>query len=248
MAKKITKNILLLIIFIIIISCDPDNSGNAASDPNLAKITFFNNSKYPVDIFYNFNPQSFDPTSFIGTADTISRKLVVEVPASSDTFLGDTFYLRYKILLANRFDTGTNDLYIHAERTMSNISFVVEKGRSYTKSIEDPPDNELRFVNGVVKVFNLTTDQYWIENFGVILPQMGREDPWLTLGQFGFYEITIPFLSESLLMDSLKIRDNQTNRVSFPSFEMERGKLYYFEIKNTGISGPVVSPVNPLAK
>jgi hypothetical protein len=228
------------------ISCKPDNDDNGGNDPILARVTFFNNSSYPVDIFYNFNPQLFDPTTFIGTVDTLSRKLEVQVPASSDLLLGDTFYLRYKILLANIFETGTTDLYIHAERTMSNISFVIESGRSYTKTIENPPVNELRFVNGIVKVQNLTTGQIWIENNGVVLPQKTRETAWLTTGQFGFYELTLPFLAESWTMDFLQSRDSNSNRTSFPSFEMERGKLYSFEVRNTGISDPVVSNINPL--
>jgi len=233
----------------IFFGCDnkPENNDDNNNLP-LAKVTFFNNSSYPVDIFYNFNPQFFDPSSYIGTVDTISRSLAVSVPASTDNLIGDTFYLRYKILLADSFETGTTALHIHAERTMSNITFVLESGKNYNKTIENPPVSELRFVNGILKVQNLTTDQIWIENHDILLPQKNRETAWLTVGQTGYYEIAIPFLSESLSMDFLKTRDSQTNRVSFPSFEMERGKLYFFEIRNTGINAPVVSPINPLAK
>jgi len=243
----ITRYILLILLCTIMISCKPDNDDNGGNASILARVTFFNNSSHPVDIFYNFNPQFFDPTTFIGTVDTISRKLEVQVPASSDLLLGDTFYLRYKILLADSFATGSTDLYIHAERTMSNISFVIESGGSYEKTIEDPPVNELRFVNGIIKVISLTTGQLWVENNGVVLPQKGRETAWLTLGQFGFYELALPFLAESWPMNFLQSRDSNGNRTPFPSFEMERGKLYSFEIGNTGISGPVVTNINPLA-
>jgi len=229
------------------ISCKPDNGDNGGNNSTLARVVFYNRSSHPVDIFYNFNPQFFDPTTFIGTVDTISRKLEVRVPASSDLLLGDTFYLRYKILLADSYATGTTNLYIHAERTMSNISFVIESGCSYVKTIEDPPVNELRFVNGIIKVQSLTTGQIWVENNGVILPQKARETAWLTSGQIGFYELTLPFLAESWPMDFLQFRDSNGNRTPFPSFEMERGKLYSFEIRNTGISGPMITNINPLA-
>jgi len=243
----ITRCMVFILLCAIMISCKHDNGDNGGHVSALAKVVFFNNSSYPVDIFYNFNPQFFDPTTFIGTVDTTSRKLEVQVPASSDLLLGDTFYLRYKILLADSFVTGTTDLYIHAERTMSNISFVIESGHSYDKTIEDPPVNELRFVNGIVKVQSLTTGQLWVENNGVILPQKGRETAWLTIGQIGFYELPLPFLAESWPMNFLQSRDSNGNRTPFPSFEMERGKLYSFEIRNTGISGPEVTNIDPLA-
>ena len=245
--RHLAQNIAFILLCVIMISCDSDKDDNGGNDPTLSRVTFFNNSSYSVDIFYNFNPQFFDPTTFIGTVDTISRKLEVLVPASSDLFLGDTFYLRYKILLADSYETGTTNLFIHAERTMSNIQFVLESGRSYTKTIEDPPVNELRFVNGIIRVQNLTNSQLWVENHGEILSQLSRETAWFTSGQIGFFELTLPFLAESWPMNFLQSRDSQGNRTSFPPFEMERGKLYSFEIRNTGISGPKVDPINPLA-
>jgi hypothetical protein len=246
------KTGLLLSLVFIFLSCNNKPDDDNGNDSALASVTFHNRSTYSVDIFYNFNPQIFEPTTFNngsykGTVDTIGRELEVKVPASTDLLLGDTFYLRYKILLANSSETGTAKLFIHAERTMSNIPFVIESGRSYNIFIEEPPVNELRFVNGIVKVRNMTTDQIWVEDNGVILPQKGRETAWLTLGQFGFYELPLPFLAESWTIDYLKSRDSNSNRTPFPSFEMERGKLYSFEIRNTGISGPDVTNINPLA-
>ena len=236
-------SIVFIILCIIMTSCGDDTTGNDAN------VTFSNRSFYNVDIFYNFNPQSSDPTtsnSFLGTVDTISRTLEVTVPASKDPLLGDTFYIHYKVLLANSVDTGTTNLFIHAERSMSNISFVIESGQKYDIPIEDPPVNELRFVNGIIKVQNLTTGQYWVENYNKILPNLASSTAWLTTGQIGYYELDLPFLSESRQMDFLQTRDSDGNRTLFPSFEMERGKLYWFKILNTGITGPVVTNINPL--
>jgi len=241
----LVRSIVFILLSFILFSCDPDDNDN---DSKLVKVTFHNHSSYDVDIFYNFNSQFFDPTSHLGTVDTIGRKLDVFVPASTDKLLGDTFYLRYKILLANRLEIGTTeDLHVHAERTMSNISFVVESGRTYNQFIEDPPVNELRFVNGIISVHNHTTQQFWIENHNVILLQKGRETAWLSQEQFGFYELSLPFLAETWTMNSIYARDNQVNRTPFPAFELERGKLYSFEITTTGINGPVVTNINPLA-
>jgi len=246
------KIIVFILLCAIMVSCYNDNDNNNNNDisdnePALARITFINNSSFYIDIFKNFNPQYFDPTTFIGTVDRISRKFEISLPASSDQLLGDTFYLRYRILLANSFETGTTDLFIHAERTMANKSFVIKSGDDLEVNIEEPPVNELQFINGIVRVQNLTTGQLWIENYDEILPQLGSVDVWLLPGKIGFYELTLPFLSESWSMEFLKSRDNQSNRTSFPSFEMERGKLYSFEINSTDISGPVITNLNLLA-
>jgi len=237
-------SLILVFVFLIVIlqSCDNNNNNS-----ELVKVTFHNHSSYNIDIYYNFNPQSFDPAAHKGTVDQISRKKDVWVHASTDLLLGDTFYLHFKVPLADRLQTGTIDLFVPAERTMSNISFVVKPGQKYDKVIDDPPHNELRFINGVITVQNQTTSQYWIENHGVILQPLGREAAWLTLGQTAFYEVSLPFLADSWLMDSFRSRDSNVNRTPFPSFEMERGKRYHFIIHNTGISGPTVTNINPLA-
>ena len=240
----ITRSLILILLCTIIIACDLDKDDTGSSP--LARVTFFNQSSHPVDIFKNFNPQSFDPTTYIGTVDAISRALSVHLPASTDQLIGDIFYLRFKILLQDSHEVVTTGLFIPAERTMSNITLVVKSGESYTKIIEDPPANELRFVNGIIKVQNLTTGQHWIESHGVILPQLGRETAWLTLGQFGFYELVLPFLAESWPMDSLQSRDSHGNRTPFPSFVMERGYIYPFQITNTDIIPLAPTPINPL--
>lgn len=244
--------ILLFLIFVVLGCSKEDNNSEEGNntDPNLAKITFFNESSHPVDIFKNFNPENPDSSTYIGTVDTLSRTLVVNnVPPSTDKFLGDTFYLRFKIIVENKLEAGTEeDIVIYAERTMSNIPLVIDSGKSYFETIADPPINELRFVNGILKVRNMTSGQVWIENNSAILPQKGRSAAWLAPSQFGFYELSLPFLAESWPMDNIKSRDNQTNRTFFPSFVLERGKIYSFEIKNEIIEGPVISNINPLEK
>jgi len=235
--------IVFILLCAIMVSCGSDSNDN---EPVLFNVTFINDSSFYVDIFMNFNPQSFEKTTFIGTVDRISRELEVQLPASSNQLLGDTFYLRYRILLADSSESGTTDLFIHAERTMANKPLVIKSGADLKVYIEDPPVNELRFVNGIIRVQNLTTGQLWVENHE-ILSQLGSNDIWLAPGKIGFYELTLPILSESWPMDSLKSRDSQTNRTSFPSFEMERGKLYSFEIGDADISGPIVTNLNLLA-
>jgi hypothetical protein len=225
----IIYNIIFILLCTIMISCE----GEVNND--FATVVFFNHSIYNVDIYHNFNPQFPDPARLLGTANTSTRRLERSLPPSTDLLLGDTFYLRYKTLLADISYTGTTNLYVPAELTMHNIRIILKSGQTETRIIEDPPKDELRFVNGYIRVHNQTTGQHWVENHGEILPQKGRDAAWLTLGQFGFYELGLPFLAESWPMDFLQSRDSHGNRTPFPSFEMERGKLYNFEIYNSGV-------------
>ena len=244
MVKKIIS-IFPLLILIIFLSCNFDSNNNG--DPALARVTFINHSTYDVDVFYNFNPQYITEAALVGTVDIMSRTLTASFPASQDTFLGDTFYLRFKIRLANMFETGTTNILIHAERTMSNIPIVLEIGHNYTLNIHDPPIDELRFINGYIRVQNITTELFWVENHSTILTPLANEAAWLAPGQIGFFELSLPPLADSWPMEFLQIRDSQVNRTPFPAFTMERGKLYWYEINNTGIVPTQVTNINPLA-
>ena len=249
----ITRCIVLILLCTIIVSCDRE-------EDNGAVVTFISNASHSVDIFYNRIPdripEIFDPTKHIpGSLGTVKSggKLVVQLPATSNELLPfvDIFYLFYKIILPDSYDVVATGLSVYAEQTTRNIPLLIESGGIYDEYIRNPPANELRFTIGIVKVRNMTTGQLRVENKneGKDLSQLGRENVWLTVGQIGFFQIKPPPFSaptETWTMDFLQSRDNNFNRTSFPSFEMERGKVYSFEINNTGISGPVITNVNPL--
>jgi hypothetical protein len=214
-----------------------DNENN---QKHPAMIHFLNESSFTVNIYKNFNPEFFDPTTLICTVDPGQLKKIT-VYASTDQKTGDTFYIRYNVLLADSPETGTRSIYIEAQRDLSNITFVVEEGKTYTKTIPQPVQGQLRFINGYITIQNLGSAQIQIINGSSVLSKMDNQAVYLGPGQRGFYEIPFSFFDESLSISQLKAFSGTETPV--PSFILERGKLYSFVINGGTVTGPVVTDI-----
>jgi hypothetical protein len=70
------------------ISCPTENE---PEPDERAAINFFNESSYKVDIYKNFNPSYFDPTTWLCTVNA-GQSLKVLAPASVDQLVGDAFF------------------------------------------------------------------------------------------------------------------------------------------------------------
>jgi hypothetical protein len=220
-----------------------DDEKNSGNNPP-ATVTFFNGSSFKVDIYKNLNPESFDPTTLVCNVNAGSTKQIT-LYASTDQKTGDTFYPRYKALLANSLETGTSDIYIDAERNLSNITFVVEKGQSYTKTIPQPQPGQLKFINGYICVQNIGTTQVQIIKGSEVLYKMDDRGAYLNSGSnLGYYEIPFSFFDDTLTIDQLKAFSDSF--INFSSFGMERGKLYRFTINGNIITGPNISNIDPM--
>jgi len=242
--KKRGVSIAICISVIAILSCSDSDNESSQNNIKPANITFWNESSYRVDLYKNLNPVHFDPTTLVCTINAGSTAKVTMYP-SMDQMIGDTFYPRYKVLLANSFYTGTTDIHIDAQRNLSNISFVVESGKSYTKTISQPQSGELVFNNGYIAIQNTTTSPVQIINATEILLKLDNKGVYINPGQhLGYYEITIPWHVDTLNINQLKAFSSSD--INFPAFEMERGKLYRFTVSNTGVTGPTVTPINPV--
>jgi hypothetical protein len=234
---KITGAFFLCLTVIAFTSCstqnDDENKQTHNNNPP-ATVFFVNESSYyKIDIYKNLNPDYFDPTTLVCTVNPGSTKKE-QLYASTDQKIGDTFYPRYKVLLANSRDTGTSDIYIDAQRNLSNISFVVESGKTYTKTIPEPVAGELKFINGYIAIQNLTTTQVQILKAGEVQPKLDDHGAFLNPGQnLGYYEISLSSFSDTLTVNQLQAFSS--SYVNFPEFVMERGKLYSFIINNTNV-------------
>ena len=229
----------------------PNEKNNNEQSPNNnppATVNFQNESSFRVDIYKNLNPDYFDPTTLVCTVNPGSTQKVTTLYASTDQKTGDTFYPRYKVLLANSLETGTTDIYVDAQRNLSNISFVVESGKTYTKTIPQPAADELKFVNGYIAVQNLGAAQIKIQKADDVLYKLDDKGAFLNPGQhLGYYEITLSSFADTLTINQLKAFSS--SYVNFPEFVMERGKLYSFKVNNTNvIDPPIVTVLNPLKK
>jgi hypothetical protein len=229
-------------------SKEQNNNGNGQTSNNNppATVNFFNESSFRVDIYKNLNPDYFDPSTLVCTVNSGSTQKVTTLYASTDQKIGDTFYPRYKVLLANSLETGTTNIYVDAQRNLSNISFVVESGKTYTKTIPQPATGELKFVNGYIVVHNIGAAQVQILKADDVLYKLDDKGAYLNPGQNkGYYEITFSSFSDTLNINQLKAFSS--SYVNFPEFVMERGKLYSFTVNNTNvIAPPTISNLNPL--
>jgi len=246
MQKALAVSFVMIFSFVIL-SCPTQDIGKNDDDNNdssSATVNFFNESSFKVDIYKNLNPDYFDPTTLVCTVSPGSTQKMT-LYASADQVIGDAFYPRYKVLLADSFETGTSNIYVDAQRNLSNISFVIESGKTYTKTIPQPLAGDLKFINGYIKVQNMGSAQIQIHRADTVLYKLDDNGAYLTPGQnMGYYEITMLSFDDTLNINQLKTFSS--SYVDFPAFEMERGKLYSFTVSNTTVTGPVITNLDPL--
>jgi hypothetical protein len=223
----------------LVFSCKDPNQNNDTPEPvdERATVRFFNESSYQVDIYKNLNPAYFDPTTLVCTVNA-GATLLIKMYASADQLIGDTFFPRYKVIFQDGADIGRN-LRVDAKRDLSNITFVVEQGKSYTRTIPQPPSDELQLANGYLRVQNGGNLQIQIIKGDEILSRLDNEAVYLSPGEMGFYEIQFSPFDDTLTVNQLKAFSSIT--LNFPVFSMERGKLYRFAFNGSTILGPDIT-------
>jgi hypothetical protein len=222
---------------VLVTSC-PSSDEDDTPEPvdERATVRFYNESSYQIDIYKNLNPAFFDPTTLVCTINS-GATLPVKMYASADQLIGDTFFPRYKVSFGDGMDYGRN-IVVDAKRDLSNVTFVVEKGKSYTKTIPQPSKGELQAVNGYLRIQNKGNLQIQIIRGDEILSRLDNGAVYLSPKTFGLYEIQFSPFDDPLIMSQLKAFSTVT--VNFPTFSMERGKwvTYNFDVDGNTISGP----------
>lgn len=232
-------------------SCRQPNTENSVTkdnpnqDHNTVTVNFFNESSFKVDIYHNVNPSTSDtsakPIATIRSGATEKVKL----PPSADQTIGDVFYLRYNVQLADSFTSGTGEaLYVQAKRDISNISFVLKKDETYTKTIKQPASGQLKFIHCYIKVQNTGSKSFQVLQGSTYLKKLGTEELNLASGQFGFYELNISDLETSETMQALKFFvTDSASTITVAPFLLERGKLYSFECNEVSVTSPAVTDI-----
>jgi hypothetical protein len=246
-SKNKYKVIKLFVLVLIFSTCSTNGDDNNEENTNTIKpasISFVNFSGYKVDIYKNLNPQYFDPTTFVCTVNAGSTK-IEEMYPSYDKVVGDAFYPRYKILLEDRINTGTIDIYVDAQRVLTNLTRIIESGKKYTIQVPHPEKGELSFFHGYIKVLNMQNTQIQILSGTSILPKMDDGSVFINAYKNGYYEIQFSYLDDTINMKQLKAFSS--SHVNFPEFIMERGKLYSFTVNETNVIGPqIIKNIDPL--
>jgi len=197
-----------------------------------ATVFFTNNSGYRVDIYKNLNPVNYDPSTWVCTISAGSTVSVQMYP-SYDQILGDAFIPRYKVQLVDGMDFGTLQTFIDAERTLYNITIVIEEGKTYINNvIPEPEQDQLKFLHSYIEINNAWTNQIYISRGTNILSRIDTGNTYIGSYRMGYYEIQFPYYSNTLLMNQLKAFSSSD--MPFPVFEMEKGKIYSFIVNSDG--------------
>ena len=237
------KKVIMLLALCFIFSCKHEDK--TTTDKNTVTVNFFNESSFKVGIYRNINPSGLDSSTPPIATIAPSGLFKVKLPPSEDQLIGDVFYIRYYVQLADSFFSGTGvPLYVQAERDISNIAFVLKDGEHYTKKIVQPEKNQLRFVNGYIKVQNTGDKSFQVMQGSAYLKKLGTSEPNLSTGSFGFYELAIPAIQEKVSMSNLKFYITATGAtMAVPSFLLERGKIYNFQFNGSEITGANVQDI-----
>jgi hypothetical protein len=240
--KNITHSIWGSLFVLACISCPAMNG----PDPDIpvpdeqAVINFKNLSSYKVDIYRNFNPSYFDPATFLCSVDAV-QLVKVQVPPSTDKAVGDTFYLRYKIPITLENTDGNSIFYFDAKTTLANITFVVQKNKTYVKTIPQPLSGQLMLTDGYLQIQNQGGYQIQIEN-GSVLRREDNGALYLSPFQTGIYKIVFSrFDNTAITVNQLKAFS--TAYIDFPPLSVELGKLYHFTVNNDAV---VLEKITPL--
>jgi len=239
--QNAASTLIVLGILLLFSACPPEDTGKNDNDNNnqTATVTFWNTSGFRVHIYKNLNPENFDPTSLVVTLNPGEDKPITLYP-SFDQVMGDAFYPRYQILAKNSFWTGTENIYIPAERVLSNTTFVIESGKTYTRTIPNPTWAEMRFLHSYIEITNMGNSQIQLILGTSILSKYEEKDSvYISPHGNGFYEIQFSYFNnDGITINQLKTQSDIT--VEFPPFTMERGKRYVFTVDKENITGPAV--------
>jgi len=244
------KLLVLFAIMFLFFSCTNTTQGmqneeTVPGNKNTATVNFFNESSFKVDIYRNVNPSSSDTSAKPLVTVNAGATETVKLPPSSDQTLGDVFYLRYNVQLADLFTSGTGAaLYVQAKQDISNIAFVLKKDETYTKTITQPESGQLKFIHCYIKVQNTGSKSFQVLQGNTYLKKLGTEELNLASGKFGFYELNISDLETSQTMRSLKffVTDSASTITASP-FLLERGNVYSFQCDGITITAPVVTNI-----
>jgi hypothetical protein len=231
--KNIPYSICASFFVLACISCPVDGPRDDDPPDGYGVIHFKNESSYRVDIYKNFNPAYFDPTTWLCGIDGV-QELRVRIYASADQVGGDTFYPRYKIPITIENTEGNATFHIDTKSTLENITFVVEKNKTYTKTIPQPLPGQLIPTDGYVEIQNRCDYQIRIENGG-ILHREDQDGIYLPPLTTGYYKIGFSrFDDTSIMVNQLKAFGNKY--IDFPPFSVELGKLYRFRVDENSVT------------
>lgn len=201
---------------------------------NTVEVTFYNHTPYRCILYKNVNP-TFSWINAEPVADILDGQSVsVMLPPSENDIIGDIFYVHYYVLLADKYETQEHNVFIPAEQDILNISFVLEDGKSYLKSIPKPEKGQLHVRNIYIRFSNDSSETIELLQGNVSLTNLATHESGLHSDKIGIYELVVMDTSaDTATMSVFYI--NSAKSFPFPEFTIERGKLYSFSFNGSSV-------------
>lgn len=220
------KYIYLMLCSFLLFSCELLHNSSSAKD-NTAVLNLFNDSSFTVKIYKNINPSETDTSTMPVAVIPHGQIKKIILPPTNDNSIGDVFYIRYVVTLADALESGVGKtLTISAKRNLSNITLFLEKDKIYSRTISKPESGSLEFDNGYIKLINSTNDTIQLLDGIAMQIPLGTQDVHIASGEIRYFEFS------KNTKNNLKINNEDTTTAIQP-FTLESGFLYELEYKKT---------------
>ena len=243
------KRLFLLLIPCFLYSCVMDvpqqgDKNGTSVKTKAATVSFFNETSYQVELYKNVNPPLLDtdtqPLLTLPSGKTGS----VELPPSAEQAIGDTFYIRYAAMLDNGETNGGRPVYARAKRDISNLTFVIKSGESYSKKIQQPPREQLVFPYAYLKFYNAGTADIQLIYGTSILKNLGAGTVNIKSSTVGVYALELPDVQEALTVSNMKVYITALDKyVPVAAFTVKSGNCYTFTYSGVAVRADSIIPL-----
>jgi len=223
------KSIFFCLLTILLISCDnlTDNTNNNRDDPNYARVQFVNNTQFYVKVYRDTTVLLFDELA-PGESNTGN------IRESTENNVGTTFHFSYRFKLTEPNDTFSGDAF--AVGTVGDLeeTFVIEKGKEYSRNI--PVPENISFNEAYIRVKNNVSYNILLTRIGSQRLQLGNRELMIPAGKTGIYNIDANYLN----MSDYALQNVDTP-YNFPQMTLEPGYVYDFFLIEEGITTKIIA-------
>lgn len=220
--KLINKLALFTIILLMFLSCenkpnDDPETIHDSNDNNFAEITFVNETQFYVNVHKDF----FSGPVILALSP--SKSDTVEVPPSDNYGIGSTFSITYEFNIADEDDTYSGKVLAESNYVPdAQISFYVEKNKTYTKQIPIPEG--ITFNGAYVRIKNNTGSHFELSQLGRTFKQAGNNEISVPTGKTGIYSFTENDIPD-LKFNNMRLQ-SVFQEFNITSFQMQKGYIY----------------------
>lgn len=193
-------------------------NGENPVDVKTGKVTFFNESSYPVIV----HQVAFSGPVLLELAEGQTKR--VDVRASDNHGAGSTFSVEYLYRITDAFDAESGSVLASGIDPNVQITFVVEADKTYTKQIPQP--SGLEFRGAFIKILNVSDLPFEFCCLGTVFKQAGSGNIPAAPGKSGVYKLE-GISGDGKLFQNYLLRSTFAETV-IPDFAAKNGFIYTF--------------------